>query len=254
MIPTGESFPMRRVKLTVAYDGTNYHGWQLQENGKTIESELNHALSHLLNQSIQVIGASRTDAGVHALCNIAVFDTESTIPADKFAYALNQCLPEDIRVRKSEEVALNFHPRKCETRKTYEYHIYHETFPNPLKQRYSYFTHYRLDIEKMQEAADYLVGEHDFTSFCSVHSTAQSPVRTITALSVVCKENDITIVITGNGFLYNMVRIIAGTLIEVGRGKREPIEVKQVLLAKDRTKAGPTLPPNGLLLKKYEFL
>lgn len=245
---------VRRIMLTVAYDGTDYHGWQFQDNGRTIEGELNKALSALLQDEIIVIGASRTDAGVHALCNVAVFDTVSAIPAEKFAYALNQMLPCDIRIKKSEEVAVDFHPRKVKTRKTYEYHIDCEEFSNPIKQRYSYFTYTPLDVSLMQEATNDLVGQHDFTSFCSVNSTALSPVRTITNLSITQNGCDIVISVTGNGFLYNMVRIIAGTLMEVGRGKYPPEAVKTMLEQKDRTKAGPTAPACGLILVKYEFV
>ena len=244
---------MKRIMLTVAYDGTNYHGWQLQDNGKTIEGELNRTLSELTGEMITVIGASRTDSGVHALCNVAVFDTVSSIPADKFAYALNQFLPDDIRIRKSEEVAADFHPRKTNTKKTYEYHIDCEEFPNPLKQRYAYFTYTPLDVELMQKASVDLIGQHDFTSFCSVNSTALSPIRTITDLSVTQNDCDIVIRVTGNGFLYNMVRIIAGTLMEVGRKKLAPGRVRTILDSKDRTQAGPTAPACGLILTKYEF-
>lgn len=245
---------MRRIRLSVAYDGTCYHGWQYQENGRTIEGELNMTLSSLLKEEIVVIGASRTDSGVHALCNIAVFDTNAGIPAQKFAYALNRRLPEDIKVRKSEEVAPDFHPRKVPTQKTYEYHIDSEEFPNPLKQRYSYFTYVPLDVKLMQEGALFLVGEHDFTSFCSVNSQALSPVRRVTDITVTGNGSDIVIAVTGNGFLYNMVRIIAGTLMEVGRGKYPPERVKEILEQKNRCQAGPTAPANGLVLKELKFL
>lgn len=266
---------MKRVKLTVAYDGTAYHGWQLQPGAVTIESELNRALSELLGTEIQVIGASRTDSGVHALCNVAVFDTDAGMPAEKFSYALNQRLPEDIRVRCSQEVPLDFHPRHCNSVKTYEYHIYNAEFAMPTKRLYSYFTYIPLDIERMDRAGHYLEGEHDFKSFCSVNTQAESTVRTILSVSVtakkaVCsdyyekdihdaryttvdKERDICIRVTGTGFLYNMVRIIAGTLIEVGQGKREPEEIKEILKACDRTKAGPTAPACGLTLTGYRF-
>ncbi len=244
---------MRRICLTVAYDGTNYHGWQYQDNAETIEGELNKCLCQLTQEKIEVIGASRTDAGVHALCNIAVFNTKSSIPPEKFAYALNQLLPEAIKIRKSIEVPIDFHPRKTKTEKTYEYHIDCEEFPNPLKQRYAYFTYTSLDDKLMQEGAQYLIGEHDFTSFCSVNSTALSNVRTITKISVKRKKEDITISVTGNGFLYNMVRIIAGTLMEVGRHKYPPEIVRDILERKDRTFAGPTAPACGLCLVAYKF-
>ena len=240
--------------LTVAYDGTNYHGWQYQNNGKTIEGELNKALSSLLQKNIEVIGASRTDAGVHAMCNAAVFDTNAGIPAEKYSYALNQMLPDDIRIRKSQEVPIDFHPRKTDTVKTYEYRIDCEEFADPLKTRYAYFTYVPLDASKMQEAALHLIGTHDFKSFCSVNTTATTTVRTIYDIQVIGDDVDIIIRITGNGFLYNMVRIIVGTLMDVGRGKYEPSRVKDILEATDRTCAGPTVPACGLMLKELRFL
>ena len=244
---------MRRIKLTVAYDGTNYHGWQFQPGSSTIEGELNKHLSELFKEEIIVIGASRTDTGVHALCNIAVFDTNARIPAERVAYALNQRLPEDIRIRRSEEVAADFHPRKQATRKTYEYKILNEEFANPVERLYAHFTYVPLDEKKMQEAAEYLVGEHDFASFCAAGSTAQTTVRTIYDISVERKGTMIFIKVTGSGFLYNMVRIIAGTLMEVGKGRFSAEKVKEILEAKDRTKAGPTAPAKGLTLYEYQF-
>lgn len=244
---------MRRIKLTVAYDGTNYHGWQFQPGSPTIEGELNKHLSELFKEEITVIGASRTDSGVHALCNVAVFDTEARIPAERVAYALNQRLPEDIRIRKSEEVACDFHPRKQATRKTYEYKILNEEFLNPVERLYAHFTYVPLDEKKMQEAAKYLIGEHDFQSFCAAGSTAETTVRTIYDISVERNGNMISIKVTGNGFLYNMVRIIAGTLMEVGKGRFSPMQVEEILEAKNRTKAGPTAPAKGLMLYRYQF-
>lgn len=243
----------KRVRLTVAYDGTNYHGWQLQNNGITIEEVLNGCLSELLSEPIQVIGASRTDSGVHAMGNIAIFDTTSHMPAGKISYALNQRLPEDIRIQKSEEVAADWHPRYCESRKTYEYRIYRAEFPMPTKRLYSYFIYRPLSTERMQEAAAYLEGEHDFRSFCQTGAQVESTVRTIHWVQVEEQGADIVIRVCGNGFLYNMVRIIAGTLIEVGQGKREPESMLDVLIACDRAAAGPTAPAHGLTLIKYDF-
>ena len=240
--------------LIVAYDGTNYHGWQYQNNGKTIEGELNKALSSLLQKNIEVIGASRTDAGVHAMCNAAVFDTDAGIPAEKYSYALNQMLPDDIRIRRSQEVPVGFHPRKTDTIKTYEYRIDCEEFADPLKTRYAYFTYVPLDASKMQEAAFYLIGTHDFKSFCSVNTTATTTVRTIHDIQVIRDGVDVIVRVIGNGFLYNMVRIIVGTLMDVGRGKYEPSAVKDILEATDRTCAGPTVPACGLMLKELRFL
>lgn len=252
---------MKRIKLTVAYDGTAYHGWQLQPGAVTIESELNRVLSELLKTPIRVIGASRTDSGVHALCNVAVFDTQARMPAEKYAYALNQRLPEDIRIQHSEEVAPDFHPRKCNSIKTYEYHIYNAEFAMPVKRLYSYFTYLPLDVARMDRAGHYLEGEHDFKSFCSVNTQAETTVRKILSVSVTKTQetavaalgSDICIRVSGTGFLYNMVRIIAGTLMEVGQGKREPEEIPEILAACDRAAAGPTAPACGLTLVDYRF-
>ena len=245
---------MRRIKLVVAYDGTDYCGFQVQNNGPTIEGELNRVLSELFGEEIRVIGASRTDSGVHAYCNVAVFDTEARMPAEKMIYAINQRLPEDIRVQSSCEVAPDFHPRHTDSRKTYEYRIYNTHVQNPMKRRYALWNYHNLDVDKMKEAAAYLVGEHDFKSFCSADSQVESTVRTIYDLSVTQDGEDIVIRVCGNGFLYNMVRIIAGTLLEAGKGKIEPNEMERILEAKDRQAAGPTAPAHGLTLVKYDFL
>ena len=245
---------MKRIMLKVAYDGTNYHGWQVQPNGETIEGVLNRCLSELLQEKIEVIGASRTDSGVHARENIAVFDTDSLIPPKKVAYALNARLPEDIRIQESEEVDADFHPRHCDSRKTYEYKIYNATFSMPIERLYSYFTYVPLDVHKMQEAARYLVGIHDFKSFCSVGSQAENTVRHVEKVEVCKADNIITITVSGRGFLYNMVRIMAGTLMEVGKGRLMPEDIARILEAKDRNAAGPTAPACGLTLVKYEFL
>ena len=156
---------MKRVMLTVAYDGTNYCGWQVQPNGETIEGILNRCLSELLGENVAVTGASRTDSGVHALGNVAVFDTDSPIPADKISYALNRRLPEDIKIQRSEEVDSMFHPRHTASRKTYEYRIYSAPFPMPVRRLYTYFTYVPMDVERMRQAAACLVGTHDFKSF-----------------------------------------------------------------------------------------
>lgn len=242
-----------RVMLTVAYDGTNYCGWQLQNNGPTIEGELNKALSELTGEEIKVIGASRTDSGVHALGNIGVFDTAARMPAEKYSYALNQRLPEDIRIQKSEQVEEAFHPRHCNSKKTYEYRIYNAEFPMPVKRLYAHFTYVPLSEARMKEAASYLVGEHDFKSFCATAAVVESTVRTIYEIQVYREEQEIVLRVTGNGFLYNMVRIIAGTLMEVGKGNLEPEKIKEILGKCDRTCAGPTAPACGLTLYKYEF-
>ena len=245
---------MKRVRMTVAYDGTNYHGWQIQNNGNTIESELNHHLSELLQEKIEVIGASRTDSGVHALGNIAVFDTRAAIPAEKVSYALNQRLPEDIRIIKSEQVADTFHPRYCKSCKTYEYQIRNAEFPMPTTRLYQYFTYVPLNVADMKKAGICLIGEHDFASFCSAGAKVESTVREIKEIDVTKTGDVITIRVVGYGFLYNMVRIIAGTLMEIGAGKRNISEMQNIIEAKDRSTAGPTAPACGLTLISYEFL
>lgn len=244
---------MKRVKLVVAYDGTNYHGWQVQDNGITIEEVLNRTISELVQEDIKVIGASRTDAGVHACGNVAVFDTESRIPGDKFSFALNQRLPEDIRIQESCEVDADFHPRYADTVKTYEYNILNRRFELPSKRLYAAFCYYPMDIERMNQAAAYLVGEHDFKSFCSAGAQVQTTVRTIYAVNVTKHDDMVHIRITGNGFLYNMVRIIAGTLMQVGTGLMEPEQVKEILEARDRSKAGPTAVAKGLTLVEIRY-
>ena len=244
---------MKRIKLVAAYDGTAYHGWQFQPNAPTIEGELNKSLSELLQEEIQVNGGSRTDAGVHALCNVAVFDTNTRIPAEKIPYALNQRLPEDIRIQSAKEVPSGFHPRHCASRKTYEYRILNAPFPIPTKRLYAHFTYVPLDVEKMAHGGRFLIGEHDFKSFCAAGAVVESTVRKIYEVAVEKEGGEIIIRVQGNGFLYNMVRIIAGTLMEVGRGNLKPEQVKEILDAKDRQAAGPTAPACGLTLVKYEF-
>ena len=244
---------MKRIMLVVSYDGTAYTGWQFQPGQPTIEGELNKALSELTREDIHVVGASRTDAGVHAEGNVCIFDTDSRIPAEKFCYALNTHLPEDIVVQNSEEVPNWFHPRKCRCIKTYEYKIWNADHVRPFNRKYTNFVYHDLDVEKMQTGASYLVGEHDFTGYCSIHTTVQDHVRTILSADVIKEGDLITIRVTGNGFLYNMVRIIAGTLIQVGDGTKSPEDVKKALDACDRSFAGPTAPAMGLTLVRIDY-
>ena len=244
---------MKRVMLVIAYDGTNYCGWQTQKNGTGVEEVINRTLSELTGEDIKVIGASRTDAGVHAYGNVAVFDTDSRIPGDKFLYALNRFLPDDIVIQDSKEVPDDFHPRHVYCKKTYEYRILNRRVPLPTKRLYSHFLYYDMDIEKMRKAAEILVGTHDFKSFCSVNTQVKDTVRTIYNIEVIRENEDIIIRVYGNGFLYNMVRIIVGTLINVGTGLTEPEEVKEMLGAKDRQASGPTAPAMGLTLVKIEY-
>lgn len=244
---------MKRIKLTVAYDGTNYCGWQIQPNAITIEEVLTKEIKKLLKEDIKLIGASRTDSGVHALGNVAIFDTDTKIPAEKLAYALNQGLPPDIRIQGSTQVADDFHPRYCNSTKTYEYKILNSKFPNPIFRLYTYFYHYDLDIGLMREAASYLVGKHDFKSFCTVNEQVKDTIREITDIQIEKEGDLITIRVKGHGFLYNMVRIISGTLINVGNGKLAPSEIPCILEGKNRALAGPTAPASGLTLIGIEY-
>lgn len=241
---------MKRIKLVTAYDGTNYHGSQIQNNSETIEGVLKTELSSLLNEEINLIGASRTDAGVHARGNVFVFDTESRIPPEKFTYALNARLPEDIRIQDSCEVPLSFHPRHQDTVKTYEYRVLNRKLPLPEYRLYAHFTYENLNLEKMNEACKYFLGEHDFASFCAAGSQVESTVREIYDLKVQKEGELLTISVTGNGFLYNMVRIIAGTLLKVGGGQILPEDIPEIIRGKDRSLAGPTAPAKGLTLVK----
>ncbi|MCR5178847.1 MAG: tRNA pseudouridine(38-40) synthase TruA [Lachnospiraceae bacterium] len=245
---------MPRVYLTVAYDGTAYHGSALQEHEpETIEAYLNRAVKAATGEELPVIGASRTDAGVHARGAVFVFDTKSSIPPDRFIYVLNHLLPDDIRIRESREVPSDFHPRKQTCEKTYMYRVLNSEAEDPTRRLYTWHMPRTLDLDKMREAAGFLVGEHDFTSFCATASTAPDRVRTITALDVSRHGDEIIITVTGNGFLYNMVRIIAGTLVQIGWGWREPFAMKDILEGRDRALAGATAPPQGLLLVGYKY-
>ncbi len=274
---------MRRILLRISYDGTLYHGFQIQEGVPTIEGRIRSAILMLTGKEAELIGGSRTDAGVHAMDNVAVFDTDSRIETERFAYALNAYLPEDIRITSSAEVPGDFHPRHCKSRKTYEYRILRSDIPIPILRRYVHHTSYDLNTEDMRRAAGYFCGEHDFKGFAAANMQAQTSVRTIYELTVtendgpffqnetsvsendgvgndadisvrsVDKPREIVIRVTGNGFLYNMVRILAGTLLDVGRGKISPDRIPEIIDSLDRSKAGPTLPPNGLCLMRYEF-
>ena len=224
-----------RIKLIIAYDGTNYHGFQSQVNGIAIQDVIESALADLFCEPLRIKSASRTDTGVHAEGNVAVFDVETRIAPSKIALALNARLPEDIRIVDSEEVPGDFHPRFQETVKTYEYRILNRKFPDPMMRNLENHIYYPLDAVKMDRAAQYLVGEHDFASFCSSGYSSKTTVRTIYRAEVIRTGDRISFFITGNGFLYNMVRILAGTLIEIGEGKYPPEEMEKILEARDRS-------------------
>ena len=244
---------VKRVKLVVAYDGTNYCGWQVQPNGITIEGVLNRELSKLLKEDIVVIGASRTDSGVHSYGNVAVFDTNARMPAEKISYALNQRLPEDIVVQNSCEVPPDWHPRHCNSRKTYEYRILNREFPMPQRRLDTWFVYRKLNIPAMCEAARRFEGTHDFKSFCSVNTAVEDTTRTIYSCELKQDGEVLTIRITGSGFLYNMVRIMVGTLLRVAQGKFQPEDIPHILEAKNRKMAGPTAPPCGLYLNRVFY-
>jgi tRNA pseudouridine38-40 synthase len=244
---------MKNIQLIVAYDGTDYHGFQRQPHKKTIQGTIEAALSRLTREEIQIVGSGRTDRGVHALGQVCHFLTDSPIPAEKYASILRDQLPRDILVLSSQEVSLSFHAQKDAYWKTYRYQMETHPIPNLFERRY--FTHlpYPLDHESMQRAAHYLVGTHDFTSFCSAKTQVNDRTRTIYDCKVKATEQKVSIEVTGSGFLYNMVRILAGTLYLVGRRKLAPEQISNILKARDRQLAGPTLPPEGLVLVRVGY-
>ncbi|MBO8172796.1 MAG: tRNA pseudouridine(38-40) synthase TruA [Bacillaceae bacterium] len=247
---------MRKIKLIVSYDGTDYHGFQTQPGGATIQDELEKAIAHLTGKSVRITGSGRTDAGVHARGQVVHFDTDSSIPPEKWAAALNSKLPEDIIVRHSEAVLPDFHARYDVTAKTYKYLIDQGPVKNVFLRNRAWHIPQTLNLNRMKEAAQYLEGEHDFTSFCSAKTDVEDRVRTLYQVEI--KEegtdgNEIWLTFRGSGFLYNMVRIMTGTLVEVGMGQRGPLEIRQLLLEKDRTRAGKTAPPHGLYLWSVEY-
>lgn len=248
-----------RILLKVSYDGTAYHGWQMQPGEpETIEGRLNRCLTELTGAQTEVIGCSRTDAGVHSKGNICVFDTSSGIPPERYVPALNGILPTDIRVLDSFRVDACFHPRHTDTRKTYCYRFYHGDICPPFERLYRHHVYGPIDTDAMQRAASAFKGEHDFAAFCATGSQAETTVRTIYDVVVKRAAADpsseyIDIYITGGGFLYNMVRIITGTLLEVGRGRIAPEDIQDVIDSRDRSRTGPTLPACGLTLERIDF-
>jgi len=246
----------RNIKLTLEYDGTAYHGWQSQDNAVTVQSTVTAAVCRLTGENCSITGSSRTDAGVHALGFVCNFFTESNIPADKFSYALNTLLPDDIVVIRSEEVPADFHSRYSARAKKYCYLIYNSVFPSAILRHRAYHVYYKLDVGAMNEAAAFFKGTHDFAAFCASEASVKTTVRTIMAADVRRLPHDdrlIELSVTGDGFLYNMVRIIAGTLVEVGFGKLSPQDIPDIINSLDRRRAGRTAPAHGLYLAEVFY-
>lgn len=280
---------MRNIRLTIEYDGTAYHGWQSQINAITVQDIVTAAVHKLTGESCSLTGSSRTDTGVHALGYIVNFHTESNIPADKFAFALNTKLPGDVVVKKSEEVSTDFHSRFSAKGKKYCYLIHQSVFPSALLRHRAYHVYYPLDVEAMNRAAGYFIGTHDFYAFSAAGGSVKTTVRTISQATVQKvspwhagseaqnwmptgteqsklkeasletqvagsrKSELLEFSVTGNGFLYNMVRIIAGTLVEVGIGKLKPEDIPGIISGLDRKKAGRTAPAHGLYLMEVYY-
>jgi len=243
----------RNLKLTLEYDGENYHGWQRQPRVTTIQGIIEEALAKVLQKKISLIGAGRTDAGVHARGQVANFKTKSNLPLKNLKAALNSLLPEDIVVKHAVHVSNDFHARYDARSKLYRYTILNAPLSSPLLRKYVYFFSYPLDIKAMKRAAKFLAGRHDFSSFRGAGTARENYIRKVKRLKVSTEKELICLDMEADGFLYNMVRIIAGTLLDVGRGKITASEVRKILEAKDRRQAGPTLPARGLCLLKVKY-
>lgn len=246
---------MRNIKLTLAYDGTNYHGFQKQNKTslKTIQDELEKALTTITNENIVVNGSGRTDAGVHAQGQVVNFFSTTKIPVERIPRAVNSVLPPDIVVWQAEEMLPDFHARFAAKKKTYSYTIYNDRELSPFWRYYAYHVPVPLDISKMIKGAENFVGTHDFHGFCAKNTAVTDFVRTIFSCGLEKEGPLLKLTITGNGFLYNMVRIIMGTLVEIGKDKRQPEDVVTLIIAKNRKLSGVTLPPQGLCLQSVEY-
>ena len=244
---------MKNIALILSYDGTNYNGWQVQKNGPSIQESMETAVFRLLGQKVHVSGVGRTDSGVHARRYVANFKAECTIPMDRLPYALNSFLPEDIAVSGAVLVPDCFDARFDCTKKEYAYYIYPSTLRDPFHARYAYRYNYPLDITRMQEGAQRFVGKQDFAAVRSQGTPVKSTVRTVFWCEVEPVDDLIRIRVCGDGFLYNMVRAIAGTLTYVGGGKLSPDDVSAILRAGDREQAGPTLPAHGLFMNRLWY-
>ncbi|MBC5658821.1 tRNA pseudouridine(38-40) synthase TruA [Anaerosacchariphilus sp. NSJ-68] len=245
---------MRNIKIVVQYDGTRYSGWQSQEHDEnTIQGKLTAVLSRLLGEKIELAGSGRTDAGVHALGQVANFKTRSQMPCGELLEKLNHYLPEDIGVISAEEVDGRFHSRLNAVRKTYSYHIWNSPVHNVFDRRYTWAIDQPLDVPAMRRAAAELTGIHDYKAFSSIKRGKKSTVRTIEAIEIEQTGADITLSFTGNGFLYHMVRILTGTLVEVGLHRKTPEDMAMILESLDREQAGVMAPGQGLFLVRVEY-
>lgn len=241
---------MRNIKLLIEYDGTNYIGWQIQlkSQGKSIQGVLQEKLEKIVCHKVKLAGAGRTDAGVHAKGQVANFFTESKIPVNRIPLALSSMLPSDIVVKGAWEVSHDFHALSSAVEKTYRYTILQSPINSAFEWRYCYHVRYVLDIDNMKKAVEYLIGTYDYSSFCSSGTTVKEFTRTVKEGKLYQEGNLLHFEITGDGFLYNMVRIIVGTLIEIGRGRWAPEYMAKIIAAKNRNMAGPTAPPQGLVM------
>ncbi len=244
---------MRNIKLTIEYDGKDFNGWQKQPNKLNIQGEIERAIKDITGEDVDLIASGRTDAGVHALGQVANFKTNSNIPVEKIPIALNTKLKRSIRILAAEEVEERFHSRYNCKKKTYRYVINNSVNGTAIYRNLEYNFSQELNAEKMNEAVKYFIGEHDFKGFKASGTSSKSSVRIIYDAKVYRDGDRVNIELTGNGFLYNMVRIIAGTLIDVGIGKILPEQITNIINSKERTMAGKTLPPNGLYLVKVEY-
>lgn len=244
---------MRNIKLTIEYDGKDFNGWQKQPNKLNIQGTIEQAIKAITGEDIELNASGRTDAGVHALGQVANFKTNSQIPIEKFAIAINSRLKRSIVIKKAEEVDERFHSRLNCKKKTYRYVINNSFEGSAIYRNLETHIPQKLDIDKMKQAIKYFEGEHDFKAFKASGTSSKSSVRTIYETNLYQENDRIFIELTGNGFLYNMVRIIAGTLVDVGLGKIKPEEIPQIIKEEKRENAGKTLPPNGLYLLKVMY-
>jgi tRNA pseudouridine38-40 synthase len=245
---------MRNIKLLIEYDGTNYQGWQVQPRGQTIQGTLEEKLRLLTGEPIQLIGSGRTDSGVHALGQVAHFKTQSQIDIGSIQRALNSLLPHDIVIQKIEEVEEGFHARRHSRSKVYEYRILNRNLRSVIHRGYVWHIPQKLNLMEMRKATKSLIGEHDFSSFRSVGSPTKTAVRRVTRAEWKRgRDGLIRFEIEANGFLKQMVRAMVGTLVEIGKGRMNAVTFRKIMDAKDRKKAGPTAPAQGLFLKEVKY-